>query len=155
MFCMRLKSLHCQKNWLWTLSSTEASLCCARARWAPARFLFFQLLLFLNGYPAGASAEERGVWNSLKCHRSPPPNPWGTRLSPPRLKGDGDEWHFRLRMDIFVHSWINKGSIQRKHISLCGSVGKDTTNKPLVFSWSSLTSGLATSLIVAPNQIKQ
>ena len=65
------------------LSSTEAFLCCreavekekesargmmGREKTAPAfslfpssptRFLFFRLLLFLLGYPAGASAEER------------------------------------------------------------------------------------------------
>ena len=29
------------------------------ARSSPARFLFFRLLLFLQGYPAGTSAEER------------------------------------------------------------------------------------------------
>ena len=58
---------------------------CGRARWAPPRFLFFRLLLFLYGYLAGASVEEGGVWTSLTCHTSPPPNPWGAHLSPLRV----------------------------------------------------------------------
>ena len=28
--------------------------------------------------------QEHYVWPTLKCHTSPPPNPWGARLSPPR-----------------------------------------------------------------------
>ena len=71
MFCMRLISLHYQKNCVWT---------------------------------------------SLKCHTSPPPNPWRARLSTLRPTRAYD---FRLRMDICVHDpGINGGGIQRKHISL-------------------------------------
>ena len=73
------------KKKVWTFSSAGASLFCGRARWAPPRFLFFRLLLFLYGYLAGASAEEGGVWTSLTCHTSPPPNPFGAHLSPLRV----------------------------------------------------------------------
>ena len=42
----------------------------------PALFIF-SIIAILYGYLAGASAEEGGVWTSLTCHTSPPPNPWG------------------------------------------------------------------------------
>ena len=36
-----------------------------------ARFLFFSLLLFLGGYPEGASAEERGFSNKATLFQAP------------------------------------------------------------------------------------
>ena len=59
------------------------------------------------------------VWNVTRLH----PLIHGGRVSLPRAfhgLGSGDEWHFSLRMDIYVHPGINKEGIQRKHISFCG-----------------------------------
>ena len=56
----------------------------------------------------------------------------GGRVSLPRaLRGSvwgGEKWHFRLRMDIYVHPGINKKGIQRKHISLFW-VGREGHNE--------------------------
>ena len=74
--------------------------------------------------------QENCVWPSLKCHTSPPPNPC-RRVSLPRaLLGlwRGDEWQFRLRMDIYVNPGLNKGGIQRKHIFLLW-VGREGHNE--------------------------
>ena len=101
MFCMRLISLHCQKNCVWT---------------------------------------------GLKCHTSPPPNPRGGGRGrrggvslPSALHGleGGDEWPFRIRMDIYVRPGINKGGIQRKHISLSwvGRVGHNEQTINFSMKW--------------------
>ena len=98
MFCMRLISLHCQKNCVWT---------------------------------------------GLKCHTSLPPNPRGKGGGgvslPSALHGleGGDEWHFRIRMDIYVRPGINKGGIQRKHISLLwvGRVGHNEQTINFSMKW--------------------
>ena len=72
--------------------------------------------------------QENCVWPSLKCHTTRlHPLIRGRRVSLPRalhrLQG-GDERHFRLPMDIYVHPGIIKGGIQRKHISILW-VGKE------------------------------
>ena len=60
-------------------------------------------------------------------------------------------------MDIYVHPGINKiKEVYRENtFPLCGSVGKDITTKSSIFPWSGVSSGLATSLIVANNQRKR
>ena len=66
------------------------------------------------------------VWNVTRLH----PLICGGRVSLLRaLHGlwGGDEWHFRLPMDIYVHLGINKGGIQRKHIFLLW-VGREEHN---------------------------
>ena len=80
--------------------------------------------------------QENYVMPTLKGHTSPPPNPW-VRVSLPRalqwLWG-GDEWQFRLRMDIYVNPGINKGGIQRKHIFLLWAGREGHNEQTLSFS---------------------
>ena len=93
-------------------------------------FILFFVCMFL----ISLHYQKNCVWPSLKCHTSPPPPlpsiRW-ERVSHPRalhwLLG-GDEWHFRLSMDIYVHPGINKGGIQRKHILLLW-VGREGHNE--------------------------
>ena len=165
MFFMRLISLHCQKNWVWSLSSTGASLCCGRVRWAPPRFLFFWLLLFLYRYPAGASAEERGVWTSLTCHTSPPPKPW-VSLSPAPFTGYGEEtndisdylWTFTfirgLITEVYIENtfpflWVDREGhneqsicftmkwcvVWLSHFPYYGTQSKKTVIIKMIFKW--------------------
>ena len=78
--------------------------------------------------------QENYVWPSLKCHVS---TPWPVgRVSLPRaLQGlwGGDEWQFRLRMDISVHPGITKGGIQRKHIFLLWAGREGHNEQTLVY----------------------
>ena len=78
--------------------------------------------------------QENYVWPSLKCHVS---TPWPVgRVSLPRaLQGlwGGDEWQFRLRMDIAVHPGITKGGIQRKHIFLLWAGREGHNEQTLVY----------------------
>ena len=78
---------------------------------------------------------ENCVWPTLKCHTSPPPHPWGVRLSPPRPSRvwGGDKWQFRLRVDIYVHQGIIKGGIQRKHIFFLWVVREGHNEQTLSF----------------------
>ena len=73
-------------------------------------------------YAPNKPALPEKLWTSLKCHTSPPPDPWGHISLPHALHGlgGGDVRHFRLRMDIYVHDpGFNKGArIQKKHMSL-------------------------------------
>ena len=73
-------------------------------------------------YAPNKPALPEKLWTSLKCHTSPPTDPWGHISLPHALHGlgGGDEWHFRLRMDIYVHDpGFDKGArIQKKHMSL-------------------------------------
>ena len=93
-------------------------------------FILFFVCMFL----ISLHYQKNCVWPCLKCHTSPPPPlpsiRW-ERVSHPRalhwLLG-GDEWHFRLSMDIYVHPGINKGGIQRKHILLLW-VGREGHNE--------------------------
>ena len=115
MFCMRLISVHCQKNCVWT---------------------------------------------SLKCHTSAPPDPW-ERISLPRaLHGLWGADVYGISDYVWIFTFIIQGLIKdrvyrRNTCPFCKYVGKQLTNKPSVFPWSGVSSGLATSLILASNQRKR
>ena len=64
--------------------------------------------------------------------------------------------------DISVYRWrftsirgLIKEVYRENTFSFCGWVGKDITNRPLVFLWSGVSSGLATYLTVARNRGKR
>ena len=94
-------------------------------------FFFFCMLLISLHY------QKNYEWLSLKCHTSPPPNPWGVCLSPlrPSLFMGWRRMTFQTQsMDIYVHPGINKGGIQRKHIFLLWVGRKGHNKQTLSFS---------------------
>ena len=75
----------------------------------------------------------------------PPPLPPGLgggggapRVSRPRPLHRGlwgvDEWHFRLCVDIYVHSGISKGGTQKKHFFLVWASREGHNEQTLSFS---------------------
>ena len=66
----------------------------------------------------------------------PPPHPRRVSLPRPLHRGlwGVDEWHFRLCVDIYVHSGISKGGTQKKHFFLVWASREGHNEQTLSFS---------------------